>query len=297
VNGSSRGPGGPDRGESYRFVLAEEIIKAKVGALFPGHEVEHAYAFRLTRNADIEIAEDEADDLLQVIEDEVRKRRWGDAVRLEATTSMPASVSVYVARGVARRERILDAALDVFARHGYNDSAVDQIAADAATSKGGVYFHFPGKQAIFLALLDRTAALLEARALEAMAAAPDPVARLDAALLVVVRTFEARRPLARLFLVEAMGAGREFNAKMLETHGRFVALIRSGLDRAVAEGVIGPLDTELAARAWFGALNEVVTVWALSEQPGSLEARYPALRALLLRSVGASEPPHERAPR
>jgi len=103
VNGSSRGPSGPDRsvngpnrGEGYRFVLAEEIIQAKVSALFPGHEVRHAYAFRLTRNADIEIAEDEADDLLQVIEDEVRKRRWGDAVRLEATTSMPAHLCDYL---------------------------------------------------------------------------------------------------------------------------------------------------------------------------------------------------------
>jgi polyphosphate kinase len=54
-----------------------------------GHEVRSSHAFRLTRNADIDIAEDEADDLLQVIEDEVRKRRWGDAVRLEVTAKMP----------------------------------------------------------------------------------------------------------------------------------------------------------------------------------------------------------------
>ncbi len=76
-------------GEGPRFILLEEIIKAKVGALFPGHKVRLAHEFRLTRNADIEIAEDEADDLLQVIEDEIRKRRWGDAVRLEVNSSMP----------------------------------------------------------------------------------------------------------------------------------------------------------------------------------------------------------------
>lgn len=76
-------------GEGYRFVMLEEIIKARIGALFPGLLVEQVYAFRLTRNADIEIAEDEADDLLQVIEDEVRKRRWGDAVRLEVAADMP----------------------------------------------------------------------------------------------------------------------------------------------------------------------------------------------------------------
>ncbi len=83
-------------GEGHRFVLSEEIIKAKVEALFPGHEVRRRHAFRLTRNADIEIAEDEADDLLQVIEDEVRKRRWGDAVRLELTSDMPDTWRTYL---------------------------------------------------------------------------------------------------------------------------------------------------------------------------------------------------------
>ena len=80
----------------YRFVLLEDIIKAKVDALFPGHEVKRAHAFRITRNADIDIAEDEADDLLHVIEDEVRKRRWGDAVRLEVTRDMPKSWQTYL---------------------------------------------------------------------------------------------------------------------------------------------------------------------------------------------------------
>ena len=78
-----------DADKTFRFVLSEEIIRAKVGDLFPGLGVVSSHAFRLTRNADIEIAEDEADDLLRVIEDEVRKRRWGDAVRLEVTAKMP----------------------------------------------------------------------------------------------------------------------------------------------------------------------------------------------------------------
>lgn len=76
-------------GEGYRFAILEEIIKAKVDRLFPGHDVVSTYAFRLTRNADFEIAEAEADDLLNVIEGEVRRRRWGDAVRLEVSSDMP----------------------------------------------------------------------------------------------------------------------------------------------------------------------------------------------------------------
>src|SRR5215217_9232376 len=108
-------------------------------------------------------------------------------------------------RSVTRHERILDAALDVFAEHGYQQATVDEIASTARTSKGGIYFHFPGKDAIFLALLDRSASLLLARVGERVAAAPDPIAKVDAALRELVRTFGSHRTLARLFLVEALG--------------------------------------------------------------------------------------------
>lgn len=79
----------PLPGKSHRFVVIEDILEHYVGELFPGYRVTRAHPFRVTRNADFEIAEDEADDLLQAIEDEVRQRRWGDPVRLELSSSMP----------------------------------------------------------------------------------------------------------------------------------------------------------------------------------------------------------------
>lgn len=190
------------------------------------------------------------------------------------------------ARGQDRRRRILDAGVTVFSRKGYRDAAVDEIAAASNTSKGGVYFHFPNKQAIFLALLQQMGGLLIRRVEEAMAPETDPVARGDAALLTVLRTFSSHRALTRLFLVEAMGAGREFNAAMMEMHARFAALITHHLDDAVARGVIPPLDTDLAGVAWFGALHEVATRWVLTGRPHNLEDAFPALRVLLARSVG-----------
>lgn len=76
-------------GKKPRFIILEDIIESKIDSLFPGHSVNQVNAFKLTRNADIEIAEDEADDLLRVIEDGVRRRRWGDAVRLSVEKNMP----------------------------------------------------------------------------------------------------------------------------------------------------------------------------------------------------------------
>lgn len=192
-------------------------------------------------------------------------------------------------RAQNRQRLILDAALQVFSRKGYRDASVDSIAGVSGTSKGGVYFHFPSKEAIFLALLNRTTTRLLDKIGSALAAHQDPVARADAALLTVIRTFGKHRALARLFMVEALGAGREFHRRMAEIHGEFADVIQFHLDDAVRQGIIQPIDTEVAARAWFGALNEVITAWALSGRPERLEDAYGALRPLLMRSVGAAE--------
>jgi polyphosphate kinase len=74
------------------FVLLEEVIAAHASALFPGLDVMASYAFRVTRDADIEVAEDEAEDLLTMMEEQVRRRRWGEAVRLEVDERMPQHV-------------------------------------------------------------------------------------------------------------------------------------------------------------------------------------------------------------
>jgi polyphosphate kinase len=71
------------------FVWLEEVIAANLDLLFPGLEIVAAYPFRVTRDADPEIEEDEASDLLLAIEEGVRMRHFGSAVRLEVETGMP----------------------------------------------------------------------------------------------------------------------------------------------------------------------------------------------------------------
>jgi polyphosphate kinase len=69
--------------DGERFVPVEQVIAAHMPELFPGMEVVDIVAFRVTRNADLTVEEDEADDLLAAIEVELRRRRFGKAVRLE----------------------------------------------------------------------------------------------------------------------------------------------------------------------------------------------------------------------
>src|SRR6188474_509876 len=75
--------------EQGRFVLLDQVIEANLDALFTGMEVKEHHLFRVTRNADLAIEEDEADDLLLAIEEELRRRRFGEAVRVEVERSMP----------------------------------------------------------------------------------------------------------------------------------------------------------------------------------------------------------------
>jgi polyphosphate kinase len=71
------------------FVPLEQVVAAHLDQLFPGMVVVEAHPFRVTRDADIEVAEDEADDLLLAVEQELRRRRFGAVVRLEVAVSMP----------------------------------------------------------------------------------------------------------------------------------------------------------------------------------------------------------------
>jgi AcrR family transcriptional regulator len=189
-------------------------------------------------------------------------------------------------RSKERQRRILDAALSVFSRRGYRDTSVEEVAAAADTSKGGLYFHFPGKQVLFRALLDVSAGRLRDRVEEAIAKESTPVARADAALLTVLRTFAEHRTMARLFMIEALGAGPEFSGRLLEMHDEFINVIKGHLDDAVAAGAVAPVDTELASRAWFGAVNEVILSWLIKGEPKRLEDAYEGLRPMLMRSVG-----------
>lgn len=186
------------------------------------------------------------------------------------------------------RERILEAALRVFSRKGYHDTRVDEIVEESDTSKGAVYFHFPSKEQIFLALVDEFAGLLEQKLLDTIRSEGDGVRGVDAALRVGLDTFAKYRSLAKIFLVQAVGLGSAFEDKRRHILERFAAVIKTYLDQAIAEGEIPAIDTEVTALAWIGAINEVVIRWVYTGEPSPQDIQ-PVLRTLLLRSIGVSE--------
>ncbi len=82
------------------YVPLGQVIAANLDALFPGVQVVEAHMFRVTRDADFDVEEDEAGDLLLAIEQELRRRRFGSAVRLEVEEAMPAPMREFLLSGI-----------------------------------------------------------------------------------------------------------------------------------------------------------------------------------------------------
>jgi len=98
------------------FILIEELIAAHLNLLFPGTEIVDAHLFRVTRDADLDTVEDEADDLLEAIEEGLRQRRFGSVVRLEVHPEMPVELREMLLAGLEISERevqIVDGILDL----------------------------------------------------------------------------------------------------------------------------------------------------------------------------------------
>ena len=99
-----------------RAILLEDLIRAHMDQLFVGHELIGAHAFRITRDADIDVEEGEADDLLAAIEEELRQRRFGKVVRIEIEATAPKEVRELLLAGFELRPDALsdvDGVLDL----------------------------------------------------------------------------------------------------------------------------------------------------------------------------------------
>lgn len=183
------------------------------------------------------------------------------------------------------KSRILDAALNIFSSKGYYDTRLDEIVEESHTSKGSIYFHFPNKERLFLALVDQFADLLERRVTEAISQEEKGIARVRVALETCLDTFGTYRRPAKLLLVQAVGLGAAFENKRNEINDRFAHLIETYLLEAIEVGDIPAVDTEVVSYAWMGAIYGVIIRWVYTgepEPPRIMETLLP----VLLRSVG-----------
>src|ERR1041384_1697274 len=106
----------PVNKEESKFALVEEVIEANIHSLFPSMNFSKGHLFRVTRDADVEIRDDKAADLLALIKESLRERRVGLAVRLEVSSSMPSEMVEYLTNALGLEKEdvyVIDGLLDV----------------------------------------------------------------------------------------------------------------------------------------------------------------------------------------
>ena len=163
------------------------------------------------------------------------------------------------------RQALVDSALDLFTKRGYAGTSLDTIVKRARVTKGALYHHFSGKQALFEAVFDR----VERRALEQLAAVVDGDGtawdRAMAGVKAYVRVC-LEPAYQRIVIHEApvvMGWERWREAEEQFSYG----LVRATVEALVDAGEIEPLPVEVTARVLFGALSAGAEAIASSAEP------------------------------
>jgi TetR/AcrR family fatty acid metabolism transcriptional regulator len=188
-----------------------------------------------------------------------------------------------------KRERILEAAVKVFAKKGYFAARVSEIARKAGVADGTIYLYFRNKEDILVCLFDQAMAEYLERARRDVAAAVGAADRLLAMAEQHLRGLGQNRDLAVVFQVELRQSTKfmeRFTASWLQD---YFALLTSIIEDGQRDGSLRPeLPRKVVAKAFFGALDEMVTSWILSGKDYDLGQLAAPVVDLFLRGVASS---------
>jgi TetR/AcrR family transcriptional regulator, fatty acid metabolism regulator protein len=185
-----------------------------------------------------------------------------------------------------KREAILKAATRVFARNGYFQSQVADVAREAGVAAGTVYLYFRGKDDLLVSLFERTmrAAIDEGHA--ALDGISDPRQRLTRIAQLHLERLGRDRDLAVVFQVE-LRQSTKFMERFSSSYLReYLGQIRDTLAQGQASGHFRrDLNPTIAAKIFFGALDEMATNWILSRRRYSLAAQADTIVDLFVNGV------------
>ncbi len=185
-----------------------------------------------------------------------------------------------------KRDAILRAAVEVFAARGYFGARVRDVADRAGVADGTVYLYFEGKEHLLVSVLEEYAGAFLSRArLDAQAAA-DPRAKLRSVVERHLAGLEADRALAYVFQIELRHSRRFLRQVARGKVATYLQLLEQIIAEGAAEGAFRPdVPADVAARAVFGAVDELITAWVLASRPRSLAEQAGPLMRLLLQGL------------
>jgi TetR/AcrR family transcriptional regulator, fatty acid metabolism regulator protein len=186
-------------------------------------------------------------------------------------------------RGTSKRERILRAAVDVFAEHGYFNAKVAQIAKSAGVADGTIYLYFDGKEDLLITIFrEHTRSYLHSLE-QSMANINRAEDRLRTAVRHHLETLGRDRALAVVSQVELRHSLKFLSLFSQQEVADYLNVIRKIVEHGQEQGAFRRnVHPQLAAKAIFGVLDEMVTSWMLSEKHYDLAAQSEQVADLIL---------------
>jgi TetR/AcrR family transcriptional regulator, fatty acid metabolism regulator protein len=186
-----------------------------------------------------------------------------------------------------KREAILRAATQIFARHGFFQSQVADVARAAGVAAGTVYLYFRSKDDLLVSLFERTMREAIAEGRQALDGIVDPRQRLKTIARLHLTRLGRDRDLAVVFQVE-LRQSTKFMERFSSTYLRdYLGLIRETLaDGQRSRHFRADLNPTIAAKVFFGALDEMATNWILSRRRYPLAAEADIVVDLFVNGVG-----------
>jgi TetR/AcrR family fatty acid metabolism transcriptional regulator len=199
------------------------------------------------------------------------------------------------APGGDKRDRILTAATRIFARDGFFNAQVADVARAAGVAAGTVYLYFGSKDDLLISLFERTMSAAIADGRKALADVTRPDERLRRIARLHLERLGGDRDLAVVFQVE-LRQTTKFMERFSATYLReYLGIIRDAIAEGQRQGRFrGDVNPTFAAKALFGALDEMATNWILSRRRYALAADADAVVELILLGLAA---PGSKRPR
>ena len=183
-------------------------------------------------------------------------------------------------------QQIIDAAVRVFARKGYYNARVSDIAKEAGIAAGTIYLYFRTKDDILVTLFREKMTEFVGTVRKAIADEPDAVAKLRRLIHLHFELLERHPELAEVVQVEQRQGQKFFRGASAHEISSYFALIGSVLEEGVAEGRLRPtLPVKIATKTLFGAMDQMATSWVLGKRGYQLADTADAVADIFLQGV------------
>ncbi len=189
-------------------------------------------------------------------------------------------------RDPGKPQQIVDAAVRVFARHGYYQSRVSDIAREAGIASGTIYLYFKTKDEILVTLFREKMAEWVAFVRREIAGETDAIAKLRRLVALHFRVLENDPALAEVVQVELRQGQKFFRGASAHEVSAYFTLIGSILEEGIAAGQIrGDVPVKLATKMLFGAMDQLATSWVLGKRGYRLSEAADAVATIFLKGV------------